>query len=335
MTARPGAPYGLILAPNWLGDAIMSLPALRALRAADPERRWTVAARAAVAPVYALARLDLGVVALPAVGAPRIVPRPEMAVLFPNSFHAALLALRSGAPRRIGYAGQWRGPLLRPAVARAAPGALPGHESYQYLELLRRAGLIAALPPEPELYTPLHPDPAAVARWRERFAGARVVALHAGATFGGAKRWLPERFAALAAALAAQGAMVAMIGGPSERALAERLAEAADAPGRVLNLAGETTLAELAALLAAAHCLVANDSGPMHLAAAVGTPVVALFGSSNERETYPLALPHRLRLLKAPGVACSPCKLRECPIDHRCMTRIEVAEVLRAVAEVA
>ena len=335
MTAARSAPYGLILAPNWLGDAIMSLPAVRALRAAAPPSRWTVAARASLAPVYELARLGVGVVALPERGAPRIVPRPETAILFPNSFHAALLALRSGARRRIGYAGQWRSHLLRPEIARAARGALPGHESFQYLELLRRAGLIEALPDEAGLYVPLHPDPEAVAQWRQRFAGERVIAIHAGATFGGAKRWLPERFAALAAALVAQGAQVAMIGSGAERTLAQQLAAAAGAPERVLNFAGDTTLEELAALLAAAQALVANDSGPMHLAAAVGTPVVALFGSTNERETYPVALPGRLRLLKAPGVACSPCKLRECPIDHRCMTRIEVADVLRALAEVA
>jgi heptosyltransferase-2 len=333
--ARGRAAYGLIVAPNWLGDAVMSLAAVRALRAAEPERRWTVAARARVAPVYELARLGVGVVTLPERAAPRIVPQPEMAVVFPNSFHAALLAWRSGAPRRIGYAGQWRGALLRPAMARAAPGELPGHESYHYLELLRRAGLIAALPPEAELHVPLRPEAAAVAQWRERFGGGRLIAIHAGATFGGAKRWLPERFAAVAAALAAEGAAVALIGGGAEREAAQQVADAARAPGTIHNLAGDTTLAELAALLAAAHALVANDSGPMHLAAAVGTPVVALFGSTNERETYPVALPGRLRLLKAPGVACSPCKLRECPIDHRCMTRIEVGEVLRAVAEVA
>jgi heptosyltransferase-2 len=334
VSASPSAAYGLILAPNWLGDAVMSLPALRALRQAAPEHRWTVAARAGVAPVYALARLGMGVATLPDRAAPRIVPRPEVAILLPNSFHAALLALRSRAPRRIGYAGQWRAALLRPAIERAAPGALPAHESYQYLELLRRAGLIGELPGESDLHVPLHPEAAAIAAWRERFGGRRLIAIHAGAAFGGAKRWLPERFAALAAALAAQGANVALVGAGAERQAAQHVADAAQAPARIHNLAGDTTLPELAALFAAAGALVANDSGPMHLAAAVGTPVVALFGSTDERATYPIALPGKLRLLKAPDIACSPCKLRECPIDHRCMARIEVAGVLRAIAEV-
>ncbi len=328
------AATGAVLAPNWLGDAVMSLPALLALRRARPETAWTVLARAPVAPVFRLAQLGMEVVTLPPPRSLRLPPvRVEEVVILPNSFHAALLACRLGARRRIGYARDHRGFLLRPAVTPPEAGSLPGHESFYYLELLRRAGMLQSLPEEsPALRVALHPAPEAVERWRQRLGAAPVVALHIGATFGTAKRWLPERFAELASGLTSAGASVALIGSGAERELARQVRMQTAHPEQLKNFAGETTLEELVALLAACDLLVANDSGPMHLAGAVGTPVVAIFGSTNERETYPLAAAGALKLIKAPGVACSPCKLRDCPIDHRCMTRISVAEV-RAAAE--
>ena len=331
-----GPRTGVVLAPNWLGDAVMCLPALAALRRAYPGCRWTVLARAGVAPVFAMAGLELEVQTLPPPPSLR-VPRveAELAVIFPNSLYSGLLAWRLGTRRRVGYARDHRGWLLRPAIPAPAAGALPGHESFYYLELLRRAGLIAALPGADAgaLRVPLQPPPEAVARWRERLGAGAVVAMHVGATFGTAKRWMPERFAALAAACAARGLGVVLVGSAAERDLAREVRMLAAQPFQIKNLAGETSLPELAAVLSVARLLVANDSGPMHLAAAVGTPVVALFGSTNERETFPLAMPDRLRLLKVAGIECSPCKLRECPIDHRCMTRLPVETVLQAVEQ--
>lgn len=333
---------GTVIAPNWLGDAVMCLPALTALRAAIPGTAWTVLARPAVAPVFRLARLGMQVEVLPGGRTALRLPEAlrgtrnsEWLILFPNSFHAALLAFRLRAKRRIGYARDARGWLLRPAIPLPANGSVPGHESFYYLELLRRAGIIDALPLESpaELRVALHPDAAAVAHWRKELAGAPAVAIHAGATFGNAKCWLPERFSELAAILVRRGAHVLLIGTRGERELAERVRQQSQGGERVRNLAGETPLEELTALLAAADLLVANDSGPMHLAGAVGTPVVALFGSTNERETYPLTRAGALRLIKAPGVECSPCKLRTCPIDHRCMTRIAVGAVMAAIEE--
>jgi len=328
-------PDGIVFAPNWLGDAVMALPALAALRKARPGQQWTVLARPAVAPVLRLAGLGWNVADLAGRRSLRVPRRAAEAIVFPNSFHSALLAWRTGARRRVGYARDGRGWLLNPAVAVAPAGALPGHESYYYLELLRRSGYIEALPSglPAALRVPLRPPESSVAAWKERLGSAPRVALHVGASFGTAKRWLPERFSVLAGALAERGRQVLLIGGPADRDLARSVRMAAPRPERLKNLAGETSLAELVSLLAAVDVLVANDSGPMHAAAAVGTPVVAIFGPTNERETYPLAEPGKLRLLKAPAVACSPCKLRECPIDHRCMTRIEVAEVLDAVEE--
>lgn len=327
---------GAILAPNWLGDVIMSLPAVSALLAATPERSWTVLARPAVANIYGMARLPLKVEPLPHHRAlPRLAGEKATRelVIFPNSFHAALLGLRLGARRRIGYARDRRGWLLKPAVPPPVPGSLPAHESFYYLELLRRAGFISELPAEDtaRLRVPLYPDPARVARWRRDLAPAsaerRIAALHVGASGGSAKCWLPERFAELAGELARRGATVVIIGGNAERELARNIRMLAPHPEQIKNLAGETSLDDLVALIAALDVLVANDSGPMHVAGAVGTPVVALFGPTNEKATYPLAESGKLRLVTAAGVACRPCKLQECPIDHRCMRNISVAKV--------
>lgn len=321
-----------ILAPNWLGDAVMCLPALRALRQALPDGHLSLYARPSVAPLFSLAGLELEVYPLPA-AAPR--PRPDFALILPNSFHSALLALRLRARRRIGYRRDGRGWLLRPGVTPPGPDDIPSHESFYYLELLRRAGLIAALPQDsPALRVPLMPAPAEVAAWKDKLGAAPVAAIHAGSAFGTAKCWPAPRFAALARELAGRGVTVALIGSASEREQARQVRmEAGGPPGAIRNLAGETSLVELAGLLAATDVVVANDSGPMHLAGAVGTPVVALFGSTNERETYPLAERGKLRLLKVPGIECSPCKLRQCPIDHRCMERLSVAEVAAAARE--
>ncbi|MHB8736310.1 MAG: lipopolysaccharide heptosyltransferase II [Terriglobales bacterium] len=334
-----------VLAPSWVGDAVMCLPALAAIRRALPAAELVVMARPVVLPVFAASPLAPCLIATPAprslaalrgpylAGAP--AARPDCLLVFPNSFFAALQAWRTRIPQRVGYARDLRSMLLTSAVPVPQTGASPGHESFYYLELLRRVGLISTLPAEPEAH--LQPNPDAVATWRARLRGGhptrRVVAMHVGASYGTAKRWLPERFAAVAGALRTDDVQVVLIGGPDERKVAEevRRLSATSAGPAVLNLAGETTLAAVLALLAACDLLVANDSGPMHLAGALGTPVVAIFGSTNELQTYPLTRRDGLQLLKAPGVECSPCKLRECPIDHRCMTRITVEDVMTAV----
>lgn len=362
----PALRHGCIIAPNWLGDAVMSLPALQYLLQQTPDCTWTVLARPAVAPIYRATGWPLQVWTLPVPGrgwqrlksllaarqlvrdelrnAPGPQILPQILIVLPNSFYSGALARTIGAPIRLGYARDGRGWLLTHAIACPQPGETPPHESYYSLELLRRAGLIDQLPERTEVR--LHPAPEHVAAMRRRLqAGgdAPVVAIHAGATFGTAKRWLPERFAALAARLAQYGIRVVLLGSPAERGLAGEVCAEAQKQislrsGTVplpdpLNLAGETSLPEVLALLACVDLLVSNDSGPMHLAGAVGTPVLAIFGSTNERETYPLTQPGRFRLIKAPGIECSPCKLRECPIDHRCMTRIAVEEVLASTLE--
>jgi heptosyltransferase-2 len=155
------------------------------------------------------------------------------------------------------------------------------------------------------------------------------IGVNAGAFFGTAKRWLPERFAAAAALVARRtGARVAIVGSAAERPLGEQVA--AQLGGSTRVLCGETTLADLVGVLRQLLVLLTNDSGPMHLAAALGTPLVAVFGSTDWAETAPVS--QRARVVRE-ETECAPCKLRECPIDHRCMTRVAVGSVAAAALE--
>jgi heptosyltransferase-2 len=152
------------------------------------------------------------------------------------------------------------------------------------------------------------------------------IGVNPGAFYGTAKRWPPERFAAAADLVARRaGAKVAIVGGPAERPLGEAIAARLRAPARLLS--GETTLGGLVGVLRRLRLLLTNDSGPMHLAAALGTPLVAVFGPTDWTETAPLG---GRSVLVREEVECSPCLLRECPIDHRCMTRVGVDRVVEA-----
>lgn len=314
----------LIRAPNWLGDVVLSLPAVRDLRSNFPEARIEVLARARVAELYqAVVEVD-AVRESAGLRADLAALRGsfDAAVLLPNSFGAALLAWAAGIPERWGYATDGRGLLLtrRPAVPAATRGQ---SQVYYYRAMLAGVGLRVSAAPDASLACP----PA----WRA--SGASLlsgdgpwIGLSPGAFFGSAKRWLPERYAATADLLARRlGARLVVLGGPQERALGEAMASQVVAPCQVL--CGETSLASLSGVLSCLSLLLSNDSGPMHLAAALGVPQVAIFGSTDWRETAPARGPHRLL---REDVNCAPCMLRECPIDHRCMTRISEDQVAEA-----
>jgi heptosyltransferase II len=331
----------LVRATNWLGDAVMSLPALRALRAGHPDAEITVLARPWVAAFYEGERSIDRVIPLP--GAPGLRDlaqkwqlgkllrnsRYDLAVLFPNSFESAAIVWLSGARRRVGYARDGRSALLTNAIPVPRPGEGQRHERYYYLELLRRAGLIDAIPEVSEILLDGLEDT------RKRGAGlfaARGVALPVigvspGAAYGSAKRWLPERFAEAARQLAAHdNASIAIFGSQNEQDLCEEVAKASG--GR--NFAGTTTLSEFIDMAAACHLCLTNDSGAMHIAAVTGTPCVTVFGPTDETATGPTG---QAALMVREQVDCAPCGLRECPIDHRCMTRVTVDRVV-AVAEI-
>jgi heptosyltransferase-2 len=320
----------LLRAPNWVGDVVLSLPALRDVRRAFAGSRLDVLAQPRVAQLYAaVAEVD-------AVRTSRgfradvaaLRGAYELALLFTNSFGTALVAARAGIPERWGYAREGRGFLLTRAPR--VPAAARGHSEAEYYRLLLR-GL--GLPVSEAVDAHLDCPPEWAARGRGLLGddgGAGFVGLSAGAFFGGAKRWLPERFAAVGELLAREtGAGIVLLGSPGERPLAEHVA-AGMPRARVVNLCGATDLAGLVGVIAGLRLLVSGDSGPMHVAAALGVPVAAVFGPTDWRETAPLG--GRCRLVREP-VACAPCKLRECPIDHRCMRRVDVARVLEAARE--
>ncbi len=329
----------LLRVPNWVGDAVLSLPALRALRAAFPAAELVVLARPQVADLYRGVAEVNRVLPLEAkngggllsVAAQLRRERFDIAVLFQNAFQAALLAALAGIPRRVGYRRDARGWLLTQAIPLPRPGETPPHESYYYLELIRRAGWLETLPRLTHI--PLRADPALTAamesRWRELGAsnGRLRVVIAPGAAYGSAKCWLPERFAELADRLAERfDARVVLAGTQAEANLAERIVAAMQTHS--VSLVGQTSLPEFLALLARAQLFIGNDSGAMHLAAAVGLPSVIIFGPTDEAGTGPLS--QRAHLVKQP-VSCSPCFLRHCPVDHRCMTRVTVDAVWQAV----
>ena len=322
----------------------MSLPALRAIRERFPVAEIVVLARPWVTDLYARERfVDRVILYTAAKGARdwggkwRLArhlrrERFDCAILLQNAFDAALIAWMAGIPRRIGYNRDGRGLLLTGAVNVPRAGEIERHESYYYLELLRRAGLIETVPKVEAIRL----DGAAEAgrKGMERleqagFPGA-VVGVSPGAAFGSAKQWFPERFAAAAVRVAREiGPAVALFGSGGERELCERVSERIAAEGvMVKNFAGETSLGEFVELAAACRVFLTNDSGAMHIASALGVPTVAVFGATDHLATGPTG--ERSRVVREP-VDCAPCKLRECPIDHRCMERVPA----RRVADVA
>ena len=314
----------------------MSLPALRALRTQFPDAEIVVLARPWVAQLYEGERsIDRTILLSGAPGARDWAAKWklgsalrgekfDLAVLLPNSFESAAIVWLSRARRRVGYARDGRGPLLTDAIAVPAAGEIPRHERYYYPELLRRAGLIAQLPSVDEILF----DGLDVLRSRgEALFAERGVALPAigvspGAAYGGAKRWLPDRFAAAARELAAErGASVVVFGSETERTLCGEVAAACGG----VNLAGATSLREFIDMTAACGLCLTNDSGAMHVTAAAGVPCITVFGPTDETATGPTG--RFAQILREP-VDCAPCGLRECPIDHRCMTRVTADRVV-------
>jgi heptosyltransferase-2 len=311
----------LIRAPNWVGDVVLSLGAVRDLRRNFPETQIDVLARPWVAELYrAVAEVD-GVREAGTFRGDVETLRGgyDAAVLLTNSFRTAFQAYLARVPERWGYATDARSALLTRRAR--VPSEIRGRsEVYYYRAMLAGVGLTVSATPDATLSCP--------EEWSRRGAAlldgdGEWIGLNPGAFFGTAKRWIPERYAALASRLGRHtGARIAILGGTAERPLGEAIAASIDGDCRVL--CGETDLAELVGALSRLRLLATNDSGPMHLAAAVGTPVVAVFGPTDWRETAPVGA--SCRLVREP-VGCAPCKLRECPIDHRCMQRVTVDQV--------
>jgi heptosyltransferase II len=326
----------VVVAPNWLGDAVMALPAIADVRNGRRGASLVVAARASVAPLFSLTGEIDEVIVLPRSG-PYPLGGSDVALLLPNSFHSALMTARAGVRERWGYRTDWRAMFLTRAVGRAPAGT---HQIDSYRHLVHALGFangVAApvLEPKPDCRAK-----GADALRREGWNGQTpLVAIAPGAAFGSAKRWPPSAFADLAAGLAEDGVGVVMVGAEADRGTASEVMNALGRRSPVLDLVGRGDIPALAGVLLNCRALVGNDSGALHLAAALGVSVSAVFGPTDERTNSPrprtasaesrAPSPERA-VVFTHHVWCRPCWLRECPLDHMCMRGIAAADVLAA-----
>jgi heptosyltransferase-2 len=321
----------VIRAPNWLGDAVMALPAMAAVRTAYAKDFLAVAAIPSIAPLFredTIARPDEVI----AIEDPRREidmlrsGRFDEIVLMPNSFRSAWHARRAGIRERSGFRRNVRSRLLTRAVYRPRGRV---HQSAYYLHLVRGLGFDA---PERLPQVTVRPETRRRAEALLESAGiardADAIGFAPGAAYGHAKRWPPDRVRDVIVRLVRErGAACILLGAASDRDAGREIESSLPEGVVVANFIGRTDLRAFAGVLAHCRAFVSNDSGAMHLAAAVGVPVTAIFGPTDERVTAPLGEHHVL----IHQVFCRPCMLRDCPIDHRCMKGIGVEAVYESV----
>ena len=326
----------LLRGPNWVGDAVLAIPAMKAVRDRFPKSEITLLVRPWVAGVFTSA---------PFINRVWSEPRPsgltdwirisksirekrfDLALLFPNSFESAAMMFLGRIPQRVGFATDGRSWLLTNAIK---PNTEKRHQVFYYLDL---ASAVSASVDHPSMEIQASAEEKSQARKLLDSAGIspgrRFLVLNPGAAYGSAKRWSEDRFAEAGDALASElGADVAIIGSEKERSIAERVQALMKTRAAVLN--GRTSLETLIGVISESALVLTNDSGPMHIAAALGIPTVAVFGPTEHFATGPYG--PRARIVREP-VDCSPCMLRDCPIDHRCMTRVSTEAVAKAARE--
>lgn len=315
----PLQPFRMLLrSSNWLGDAVMSIPAARAMKLGRPDAKVTVLSPKKIADLWrAVPQVD-NVIEIEAGESPfsvarRIKGKFDAAILFPNSLRSALEVWLAKIPRRTGYRGHRRAKLLNQIERDPKRGLRPAHQANQFSNLARKLGAPTLPQPFPEsLWKPVTPT---------------RIGLCPGAEFGPAKRWLPERFRGVMDAVSTRrDCEWTLVGVAKDLPLGEEILQGFSHPHQ--NLIGKTSLAGLIEELRTFRVLLTNDTGTMHLAAFLGVPTVALFGSTEPALTAPLGDNHHIIRHQ---VECSPCFLRECPIDFRCMKAITVDEVVEAV----
>jgi len=314
----------LVRASNWLGDAVMNVPAVRAIKNGRPDVHLSILTPANLAPLWKLIDEVDEVVALPTKSvtlAQRTLRRHgpfDVAVLFPNSLRSALEVWLAGIPQRVGYRGHWRHWLVDQIVREPRAPGPPEHHARRFLRIAEDCGADITRAELP------------FAHQRSNAQRQTSVGLCPGAEYGPAKRWLPERFAEAAAAISAQaGVHWILFGTARDRTIGDEIAKALG--NSCTNRIGHTTLDQLIEELRQCRLLLSNDTGAMHLAALLGVPVVAVFGSTEPRLTGPLGSGH---IILRHQVECSPCFLRECPIDFRCMKAVSATEVVAAVMSI-
>jgi heptosyltransferase-2 len=319
---------------NWIGDTVMTIPALGLLRSAYPDASISLYTRPWAEGVFRDADFIDEIVTISSNGVLAQASELrkhnfDLSILFPNSFESALVAKLSGIPKRIGYSTQHRGLLLTEKV-KIPEWKNEDHESRYYLNLVQHLSGSSAQRTDTELTVSEERRKAARGKLVE--AGARegksIIGFGAGSTNSRAKRWPTMNFALLADLLTDAGSAVFLLGAADESDVSAAVASAAKF--QLTDLTGKTDLANATAILSELDLFVSNDMGLAHIAAAVGTPTIVIFGPTNDVTTRPLG--PRVEIIREP-VECSPCMLRECPIDHRCMTRISPERVFETAAK--
>ncbi len=337
----------IVRVPNWIGDAVLSTPALHLLRVKFPDSHIGILAKKWVAPVFE-SNPDVGDIYVIKEGEGRRslagrlkAAKFDLGILFPNSFSSAFLFRLAAIPRRIGYATDGRSLLLTRRIKRPSLFKKE-HQVDYYGRLVEAVGAGQGLSPqtageegEKRLIWKVTEEEKRRAEELLREAQippeAKLIGLSPGATFGPAKRWFPERFAELGYELQKRyRAKIIIFGSPAEKEIAGSIkGRMVSAP---LDLAGRINLRELAALISRCHLFITNDTGTMHIAAAVQTPLIAVFGSTDPVRTGPWG--SRSIVLRK-EVPCSPCLKKECKRrDYLCLKKITVEDVLRAVEKI-
>ena len=322
----------LIRSCNWLGDAVMSTPAVQAIKRARPDAHVTILAQSKLVDYWKrVPEVDEVLPIQPGDSvfsvAWKIRRSYDVAIVLPNSIRTGLEVWLAGIPRRVGYPARGRRWLLNQILTPSKKQQLcrpARHQSHHYMDLARWLGAEVA---DADKLNPTTLFADAAARVRRGGEGRLRIGLCPGAEYGPAKRWLPERFAEVARVVAGQvDCEWVLFGVAGDAAIGEKIAMELD--GRCVNLIGKTTLGELIDRLGECRALLTNDTGTMHLAAYLGVPVAAVFGSTEPLLTAPLGQGHQILRHQ---VECSPCFLRDCPLDFRCMKAVNVEETVAAV----
>jgi lipopolysaccharide heptosyltransferase II len=313
----------LIRSSNWLGDAVMSVPAVRAIKNGRPDAYVTILAPENILPVWKLIPEVDEILPLPKkslLAAMRAIaqqPKFDVAVLFPNSLRVALETWP--IPRKIGYRGHARAWLLNQIVRAPRKPGPPEHHATRFLRIAADCGADVDLAAKIDNLAPPQTSNAKTQ--------ISVLGLCPGAEYGPAKRWLPERFAEVATAISKKSqATWILFGTKNDAAIGETIARPLG--DKCVNRIGRTTLQELIEELRNCRAILTNDTGTMHLAALLGVPSLAVFGSTEPALTRPLGTGHKV---VRHHVECSPCFLRECPIDFRCMKEVPAQQVIDAM----
>ncbi|MEN6622383.1 MAG: lipopolysaccharide heptosyltransferase II [Smithella sp.] len=326
----------LIRGTNWIGDAILTIPAVESIRAAYPKAHIAVLAKPWVADIYKLFS-DINEIIIYEKKYDNIIgvfqlahllrkKKFDTAILLQNAIEAAIIAFAAGIPQRAGYNSDGRGILLTHRVQRTRE-IRKLHQTDYYLEMVKALGC-ASVNKEMHLETKISrnnaqrvlqkyiPDPA-----------KEIVALAPGATYGPAKRWFPDRFAKIADKIAAEfPCQIILLGGKSDWNVAEEVCRYSS--NNLINLAGVTNLEEAIYLISQCRIMISNDSGLMHIAGALNVPTIAIFGSTNPATTSPVG---NQSIVVHQDISCSPCLKKTCPTDFRCMEMISVEEVWQTV----